>query len=176
MSRISDSQALSIHKTMLRGGFAAAAPGLVALVAATTAARSTLNDYTGMGGMGVAALGVVFFCLAFLFARGRWWAGIPSLICAAWAMWVFSASAARLLTLYYQYNPIVYFSDITAPFPVVSLQLCLMVIAISLSWVIFKTVRLSRTVAPLPVRRYVWGAMGLWLFVAAWDCTQTIPI
>ncbi len=174
MNRVSDSEALAIHKTMMRGAFAAAAPGLAALVAATTAARSTLYNYLGMGGLGVAALGVIFFCVAYLFARGRWWAGFPGLFCALWAMWAFSAKAVRLLTLYYQHNPIEHFGDIMAPLPVISLQLTLVIIAGSLAWVIFKAIRLSRTMAPQPVNKMVWGALGLWVFVIIWEASKQI--
>lgn len=172
MHQMTESNAITTYKAMLTGGFAAAAPGLVALVAAGSAARSTLADYTGMGGSGVMALGVLFFCLAYLLARGRWWAGLPALLCALWAMGVFVAKVVRLLAIYYQHNPIHSLMDITAPFAVISLPLCLVLIGLTLALAIFKAQRLARNIGPQPVHPVFWGAMGLWLMVIFWDGGQ----
>lgn len=166
---MNDSPVVSIQKTMVRGGFAAAAPGLVAMVAATTAAQSTLAAYTGLSSLGVAALGIVFFCMAFLFARSRWWAGIPSLVCVAMGIWLFSVKAVRLLILYYQFNPIRSLTDVMAPFSIIALHVCLLVIAATLGWVMIKALRLGRRTGPQPVSRHVWAILGIWLGIVVWQ-------
>ncbi|MCF6247662.1 MAG: hypothetical protein L3J69_09900 [Desulfobacula sp.] len=170
MERVSNAKAVQFQKTMLKGGLAAAAPGLVAIVAAFTAPISLLNHFTGMGNMGVAALGVIFFGAAYFFKKGHWWAGIPAIFFTGWGVWVFTAKAARLLTLYYIHNPIITLNDIIAPFPVISLQLMLVFITLSLVLVIFKALKLTRFLSPQPINKYVWGAMGLWGVVIAMDC------
>ncbi len=171
---MNDSAAFTTRKAMLRGGVAASAPGLVAVVAATTAAESTVSGYTvsgytGLSSMGMAALGVVFFFLAFLFARSRWWAGLPGLICSALAICFFGAKASRLLILYYRFNPIRGFADLTAPFSVISLHLCLMIISGTLGWFIVKTMRLSRSIGPAPVSKHVWVVLVVWAAIVLWQ-------
>ncbi len=170
MERVSDSQAIKFQKTMIKGGLAAAAPGLVAIVAAFTVPVSLLNQATGMGIMGVAALGVIFFIAAYFFKRGHFWAGIPALSFVGWAIWMFGGKVVRLLTRYYEHNPIVTFNDFLAPLPIISLQLVLVFITFSLGLVIFKAMNLTRALSPQPVNRFVWGAMGLWGMIIALDC------
>lgn len=165
---------MTVQKTMLRGGFAAAAPGLVAMVVSTTVAESTLSTHLGMSSFGVAALGVVFFFMAFLFTRSRWWAGLPGLMIVVGAMCFFGLKAVRLLLLYYQFNPIHSLLDVMAPFSVISLHLCLIIIAGTLGWFIVKTLRLGRSIGPQPVSRLVWGALGIWMALAVWQ--GPIPI
>jgi len=60
MTHVSGSNASHIQKTLLKAGLAAAAPGIVALTAAFTAPVNILQQYAGMGSMGVAAMGVIF--------------------------------------------------------------------------------------------------------------------
>ena len=170
MKHASDSTLSGFRKTMLKGGFAAALPGLAALVAAFTVPVSILNHTIGMGSMGVAALGVIFFCAAYFFYRGHWWACIPALSAAGWAMWIFAAKAGRLLTLYYTHNPIHTFGDVIAPFPVISLQLILVFIPFTIGLVMVKALRVSRIVSPQPINKFVWGAVGLWGLVVVLDC------
>jgi len=171
---MTDSSVLTAHKTLLKGGFAAAAPGLVAVVAATTTAQSTLSTYTGMTSNGVAALGVVFFCLAFLFTRSRWWAGIPGLVCIVWILCFLSTKAFRLLMLYYQFNPIQSLYDLAAPLSVISFHLCLMVIAGFLGWIMIKALRLGRSIGPRPVSRHIWIVTGIWLVIVIWQSAPPV--
>ncbi len=66
MERVSDSQVYKFQKAMLKGGLAAAAPGLVAIVAAFTVPVSLLNQAIGMGIMGEFYRGTtqwIFRCL-----------------------------------------------------------------------------------------------------------------
>ena len=170
MKPVSSLNATQFKKTMLKGGLAAASPGLAALVAAFTAPVSFLNQYTGMGSMGVAALGVLFFLAAYFLFRGYWWASIPAFVFTGTVLWIFSYKAARLLQLYYTHNPVTTITDIIAPFPVISLQLVLVFIFSTLGMVVFKAARLGRGLSPRPVNKFVWGATGLWGVVAVLDC------
>ncbi|MCP3874754.1 MAG: hypothetical protein GY699_16580 [Desulfobacteraceae bacterium] len=169
MKRVSNSKASKFNKTMLKGGLAAATPGLAAVVASFSVPPSLLHQYTGMGSMGVAAMGAIFFYAAFLFTRGQGWAGLPAIFCLGWAIWGFSGNAARLLSLYYTHNPIITFNDIIAPLPIVSLQLTFIILASTLGLIIFKAFRLSRSLSPQPVNRLIWGSLGLWVLVAVLD-------
>lgn len=71
--------------------------------------------------------------------------------------------------LYYQSNPIQSLADVAAPFSVISLHLCLMIIAGSLGWIMLKALRLSRRFGPEPVSKHVWGVMGIWLAIVIWQ-------
>ena len=170
MKQVSDIKQSEVKKTMLKGGFAAAGPGIIALVAAFTVPVPLLIEYTAMGSMGVAALGVIFFYAAYLLYRGYWWASIPSLSVAAMGLWFFGSKALRLLTLYYEHNPIITLTDLIAPFSIISLQLVLVFVSCTLGLVIFKTARFCMGVSPHPVKKYVWGAAGMWGVVIVLDC------
>lgn len=172
MRSVSTSKAAVYQKTLLKGGLAAAAPGLAALTAAFTAPVSILEQFTGMGQMGVAALGVIFFGAAYFFSRGHGWAGFPAMACVGWALWVVTAKAFRLLSMYYQHNPIQTPGDLLSPFPFISLQLTLIFIAATLGIVLIKALAVTRKLSPRPVNRYVWGALGLWGIVVILDCMQ----
>ncbi|MBU1343978.1 MAG: hypothetical protein KKE44_16045 [Proteobacteria bacterium] len=174
MKRVSDSQASKFNKILLKGGLAAASPGMAAVVASFTVPLPLLQEYTGMGSMGVAALGVLFFYAAFLFTRGQRWAGLPAIVCLGGATWGFSVNAARLLSLYYKHNPVVTFNDIIAPLPMISLQLTFMVLSSTLGYIIFKAFRLSRSLSPRPINRLVLGSLGLWLLVIILDCMKQV--
>lgn len=123
MKPVSKSKASQYQNNLIKGGMAAAAPGLAALTAAFTAPISILEQYTGMGQMGVAAMGAIFFGAAYFFSKGHSWAGLPAMICMGCVLWIISAKAGRLLSLYYFHNPVVGIGDIFAPFPFISLQL-----------------------------------------------------
>ena len=170
MNRVSINNAIQFQKVMIKGGLAAAAPGLIALTAAFCAPVSILGQYTGMGQIGVAAMGILFFGAAWLFSTGHWWAGMPALGFAGWALWVTAGKAARLLLLYYSHNPVQTLNDIFAPFAFISLQLTLVFIAGTISVILLKAFSASRTLAPRPVNRYIWGAAGLWTAVVVLDC------
>lgn len=170
MKSVLDSETAKYKKALLKGGLAAAAPGLVAVTAAFTAPITILEQFTGMGQMGVAALGVIFFGAAYFYSKGHSWAGIPSMICIAWALWGISAKAGRLLAMYYSHNPVSTLGDVVAPFPFISLQLTLVFIAASLGYVLFNTFWVTRVLTPQPVNRFVWGAVGLWGLVVVFDC------
>lgn len=174
MKRVSNSKAAHYNKTLLKGGLAAATPGLAAVVASFTAPLPILEQYTGMGSISVAALGVLFFYAAFLFSRGRRWAGIPAILCLGWAIWGFSANAARLLSLYYSHNPIITINDIFAPFPMISLQLTFLILSGTLMVIIFRAFKLSASLVPQPVSKLVLGSLGLWMLVFLLDCMNQL--
>ncbi len=170
MKRVSQTSAVQLQKTMLKGGLAAAAPGIVALTAAFTAPVSILEQYSKMGNMGVAALGVIFLGAAFYFSKGHQWAGIPAIAFTGWALFAVAQKAGRLLMLYYSHNPIVTLKDVFAPFPFISLQLTLVFIAGTIAYILVKTFLACRSIAAPPVNRMAWGAMGLWGAVVILDC------
>jgi hypothetical protein len=172
MKQVSHSKASQFNKTMLKGGLAAATPGLAAIVAAFTVPPAMLHEFTGMGSMGVAAMGVIFFYAAYLFSKGRRWAAMPGFVILGWTAWGFAANAAGLLSLYFKHNPIVTINDVIAPLPVISLQLTFVVLAATLGIIIFRAFKLSSSLSPRPVNRLFFGSLGLWLMVVILDCMK----
>ena len=162
------------QKIMLKGGMAAAAPGIVSIVAAFTATLAVLQQYIGMGRLGTAAVGVIFLGAAYFLSRGHWWACIPSILFTGWVVWILTAKAVRLLILYFTHNPIFNLKDIIAPLPLISFQLILLIMALTLGIVILKTFLLCRSIKPQPVNRLVLGSLGLWLVVIVLDCMNKI--
>lgn len=170
MNRVSKEKTADFRKTMIKGGLAAAAPGLMALTAAFTAPVSILEQYAGLGQMGVAAAGILFFGAAYFFSKGHGWAGVPALVCTGLGLAAVGQKALRLLLLYYSHNTIQTLNDVFAPFVFISLQLTLVFIAATLGWVILKAFLLTRTLSPQPVSKLVWGSACLWTVVIVLDC------
>jgi hypothetical protein len=174
MESVDKSKAADVQKALLKGGLAAAAPGLAAVTAAFTVPVSILNQYTGMGQIGVAALGVLFFIASFFLSRGHGWAGMPAIVITGWAFWVILVKAGRLLGMYYTHNPISALGDIFKPLPFISLQLTLLFIATTLGLVLIKAFWATHSIRPQPVNRFVWGAMGLWGMIVVLDCMDKL--
>lgn len=164
-----DPEQLMINKNLVRGGLAAAAPGLPVLVVAFTVEPVDLLQMAGIGQFGLVGLAVVLFTMGYLLRKARWWAGIPALIAAAWAMVYFARSFVRPLNAYLEYNQTAGFTDLIEPLMLLSPQLVIVLISFTLGLVVFKTMRLARGLAPQPVNRYAWIMMAMWLVIMGGD-------
>lgn len=152
-------------KTLFRASLAAAAPSVAFFVASYTTSVVSLISIFGLGRLGVVALGVVTITLAFLLWRGRWWAGVPSLIAAAGGAVWFGIKFARPMYKYLSANPINSLGDLGAPIMMLSPALVVMVIAVGLFLAILKGVRLAREMGPRPVSRRAWIVVIVWLLM-----------
>lgn len=156
-------------KALLKGGLAAAAPGLAVLVVALAAEPTNLLQNAGLGFWGLLAVAVELFALGYLLRKARWWAGLPALAACLAAMVFFIFKFLRPLLAYWQYNPTNSLGEALEPLMLLSPQLVLVLIAFTLGLVVLKTVRLARKTGPFPVGRLAWGVMVLWLVILAGD-------
>jgi|GEM_PF-1185959 hypothetical protein len=156
-------------KALLKGGLAAAAPVVAALVMVTSLSAVRLLEITGLGRMGVAAAGVVLACLGWFLWRGRWWAGLPALAAYVLALVYFALKVIRPLSAYFAVNPVEGLHDILSPLMLLSPQLVMVVICIGLGVVVWRAMRVARRLRPRPVSRLAWGLLLLWLLVLGGD-------
>ena len=156
-------------KTLLKGGLAAAAPGLAVLVVALAAEPTNLLQNAKLGFFGLLAVAVELFALGYLLRKGRWWAGLPALAACLAAIVFFITAFLRPLLAYWQYNPMNSLGDVLEPLMLLSPQMVLVLISFTLGLVVLRTMRLARTAAPGKVTRLAWGVMLLWLVILAGD-------
>ena len=156
-------------KTLVKGGLAAAAPGLAVVVIAFTVEPTILLQNVNLGLLGLLGVAVELFALAYLLRKGRWWAGIPALAASLAAVVFFLLKFLRPLLAYWQYNPVKDLGGALEPLMLLSPQLVLALISLTLGLVVFKAVRQARHGAPLAVSRLAWGVMLLWLVILAGD-------
>jgi hypothetical protein len=156
-------------RTLVRGGLAASAPAVVALAGLISASSVGLLNTFGLGRLGVAAAGVLSVCLGWLLAKGRWWAGVPTLAAAAAGAVVFSYKFARPFAAYLSANPVQGLGDLTSPLVMLSPALVVVVLCVGLCLAVFKGVRAAREVGPRPVGRAAWGVLLVWLVLLAGD-------
>ena len=156
-------------KTLVKGGLATAAPGLAVVVIAFAVEPTSLLQSVNLGLLGLLAIAVELFALGYLLRKARWWAGLPALAACLAAIAFFITKFLRPLLAYWQYNPIKDLGDALQPLMLLSPQLVLALISFTLGLVIFKTMRVARRTAPLPVSRLAWGVMLLWLVILAGD-------
>ncbi|MFH2128517.1 MAG: hypothetical protein ABIK12_18535 [Pseudomonadota bacterium] len=156
-------------KTLLKGGLAAAAPGLAVLVVALAAEPTNLLQNAKLGFWGLLAVAVELFALGYLLRKARWWAGLPALAACLAAIVFFITAFLRPLLAYWQYNPINSLGDVLEPLMLLSPQLVLVLISFTLGLVVLRTMRLARTAAPGRVTIMAWGVMALWLVILAGD-------
>ncbi|MCB2191596.1 MAG: hypothetical protein KQI62_08525 [Deltaproteobacteria bacterium] len=157
------------NKNLVKGGLAAAAPGLAMLVVALAAEPTTLLQNAKLGFLGMLAVAVELFALGYLLRKGRWWAGLPALAACLGAIIFFITKFLRPLLAYWQYNPINDLGGVLEPLMLLSPQLVLVLISLTLGLVVLKTVRIARGAGPLPVGRLAWGVIFLWLVILAGD-------
>lgn len=160
---------LEMHKKMMRGAVASAAPGLVLLVVASSVRTLTLLSSVGLGALGLSSLGVVFFCLAYLFKRGHWWAGLPAFLAALGGMAYFIKAFVRPLILYFQANPVQGLGDILEPMFFMSVPLVGVSLCFTLAFTMWQALKLARSLEPMHVGRTAYIALGVWLAFAAAD-------
>lgn len=164
-----DPEQLMINKNLVRGGLAAAAPGLPVLVVAFTVDPVDLLQMYGLGQFGLVGLAVVLFTMGYLLRKGLWWAGIPGLVAAAASMVYFALKFIRPLNAYLEHNPTAGFSDFIDPLMLLSPQLVIILISLTLGLVVFKTMLMARGLEPLPVSKYAWVVMLMWLVILGGD-------
>lgn len=156
-------------KTLLKGGLAAAAPGLAVLVVALAAEPTNLLQNAKLGFWGLLAVAVELFALGYLLRKARWWAGLPALAACLAAIVFFITAFLRPLLAYWQYNPMNSLGDVLEPLMLLSPQLVLVLISFTLGLVVLRTMRLARTTSPGKVTLMAWGVMALWLVILAGD-------
>lgn len=156
-------------KTLVKGGLAAAAPGLAVVVIAFAVDPTILLRNVNLGLLGLLGVAVELFALAYLLRKARWWAGIPALAASLAAVIFFILKFLRPLLAYWQYNPVKDLGDALEPLMLLSPQLVLALISFTLGLVIFKTMRVARQSEPLKVSRLAWGVMLLWLVILGGD-------
>ena len=154
---------------MLKAALAAAAPVLAVVVVLISVDAVTVVQFTHLGRIGLAGLGVVLGGLAFLLWRGRWWAGVPAMIISALAMVAFALKFIRPMLAYFQVNPMRGIGDFIHPFVMLSPALVLVLISFVLLRVLVKGVRLARQLAPRPVSNAAWGVILLWAVILVGD-------
>ncbi|BEQ14226.1 hypothetical protein [Desulfoferula mesophila] len=156
-------------KTLLKGGLAAAAPGLAVLVVALAAEPTNLLQNAKLGFWGLLAVAVELFALGYLLRKARWWAGLPALAACLAAIVFFIIAFLRPLLAYWQYNPINSLGEALEPLMLLSPQLVLVLIAFTLGLVVLRTMWLARHTAPAPIGRLALGVMVLWLVILGGD-------
>ncbi|MBU2469878.1 MAG: hypothetical protein KKC78_14665 [Proteobacteria bacterium] len=157
------------NRTLVKGGLAAAAPGLAMVVVALAVEPTILLQNAKLGLLGLLGVAVELFALGYLLRKARWWAGIPALAACLAAVIFFILKFLRPLLAYWQYNPIKDLGGALEPLMLLSPQLVLALISFTLGLVVFKTMQVARRTAPLPVSRLAWGVMALWLVISAGD-------
>jgi hypothetical protein len=153
-------------KVLLRSSLAAAAPAVIVFTALITANAVNILQTAYMSRLGLAAAGVLSIGMGFLLWRGRWWAGLPTMLIAAGAAIFFAFKFARPMALYLSAND---FRDIFQAIMLTSPSLVLAVLCIGLCMLIYKGVQLARQLGPRPVGKGAWILLGLWLVLLAGD-------
>lgn len=158
-----------LQRELVKGGLAAAAPGLAVLVVALAMDPITLLHTFHLGFFGMLGLAALLFVMAYLLRKARWWAGIPAMAAMAAAMVYFSIKFLRPLNAYFEYNRAEGIGGILEPLMLLSPQLVMVLIALTLGLLVLRTFRMTRTMAPLPVNRLAWGVLLLWLVILGGD-------
>ena len=154
---------------LLRGSLATAAPALAALVTVFSTSAVTLLEVFGLGRWGMAASGVLVLCLSHLLWRGRWWAGLPTLLMALAAGVMFAVKFIRPLSAYMAANPTEGLGDLWQPLMMLSPSLVLVVICLGLVLLVLKGMAAAARSRHHRVSRLAWGLVVIWLLVLAGD-------
>ncbi len=168
MSQISPQDMANI-KVLLRGALAAAAPGLVPLVALVSVNAVDVLTYVPLDRFGLAAAFVVLTSMGYLLWRGRWWAGLPALLSAAAATVYFSIKFVRPLSAYLKANDINNLGEHLWSLVVLAPSLVLILVSLTAGLVVYKGIQMARKLGPRPVSPVVWGVVILWLLLLAGD-------
>lgn len=153
-------------KILLRSSLAAAAPVVIVFTALITANAVDILQTAHMGRLGLAAAGVLSIGMGFLLWRGRWWAGLPTMVIAAGAAVYFAYKFARPMAAYLAANE---FKDVFQAIIMLSPSLVLAVLCIGLCMLIYNGVRLAKQLSPRPVGKGAWILLALWLVLLVGD-------
>ena len=158
-----------MQRELVKGGLAAAAPGLATLVVALAMDPVKLLASFHLGFFGMLGLAAFLFVMAYLLRKARWWAGLPALAASAAAMVYFALKFLRPLNAYLAYNQTQGIGGLLEPLMLLSPQLVMVLIAFTLGLLVLKTMRLARRQDRLPVGRLAWGVLILWLVILGGD-------
>ncbi|MCF8033092.1 MAG: hypothetical protein K9K66_16160 [Desulfarculaceae bacterium] len=158
-----------LQRELVKGGLAAAAPGLAVLVVALAMNPISLLSRFHLGFFGMLGLAALLFVMAYLLRKARWWAGIPAIASSAAAMVFFAMKFLRPLNAYFEYNRAEGIGGVLEPLMLLSPQLVMVLIALTLGLLVLKTIRMTRGMEPLPVNRLAWGVLLLWLVILGGD-------
>jgi hypothetical protein len=152
-------------KKLLKAAWAASAPCLVPFTLLLSFNQVDLLSWTALGRLGILSILVLLLCLAYLFWRGRFWAATPALLVFAGAIVYFAGAFIRVADMYLGVNPGEYMSL----FMMLSPQLVIIVISITLGLVVWRGVRICWRLAPQPMSKRFWGIVILWVLVLGGD-------
>ncbi len=158
-----------MQRELVKGGLAAAAPGLATLVVALAVDPVELLARFHLGFFGMLGLAAVLFVMAYLLRKARWWAGLPAIAASVAAMVYFALKFVRPLNAYLAYNRPEGIGGLLEPLMLLSPQLVMVLISLTLGLLVFKTIRMTRTMPPLPLNRLAWGVLALWLVIMGGD-------
>lgn len=158
-----------LQRELVKGGLAAAAPGLAVLVVALAVDPISLLARFHLGFFGMLGLAALLFVMAYLLRKARWWAGFPALAASAGAMVYFAMKFLRPLNAYFEYNKADGIGGVLEPLMLLSPQLVMVLIALTLGLFVLRTMRMTKTMPPLPVNRLAWGVLLLWLVILGGD-------
>ena len=156
-------------KDILKAALATAAPAVVPFVLLLTANLPDLLNYASLSRLGVGSIMVMFLCLAYLFRRGWWLAGLPALLAFAGAMVYFAMKFFRPYLAYLGANPPQGFNDYLSPILMLSPSLAVAAISLTLAVVLIRGMRACRFISPRPAGRLFWGIAILWVVLLAGD-------
>jgi len=158
-----------MQRELVKGGLAAAAPGLATLVVALAMDPVDLLARFHLGFFGMLGVSALLFVMAYLLRKARWWAGVPAIAASAAAMVYFAMSFIRPLNAYLAYNNPEGIGGLLEPLMLLSPQLVMVLISLTLGLLVFKTIRMTRPMEPLPLNRLAWGVLLLWLVILGGD-------
>jgi len=158
-----------LQRELVKGGLAAAAPGLATLVVALAMDPVELLSRFHLGFFGMLGVAALLFVMAYLLRKARWWAGIPAMAASAGAMVYFAFAFLRPLNAYLEYNKVSGIGGLLEPLMLLSPQLVMVLIALTLGLLVLKTMRMTRRMDPLPVNRLAWGVLLIWLVILGGD-------
>ena len=152
-------------RNLLKAAWAASALAVVPFVLLISFNQVSLLSWTSLGRLGVVSLLVLIFCLAFMFYRGRFWAGLPALAAFGGAIIYFGLSFLRVADKYLSVAPGRYF-DL---FMMCSPHLVIITISLTLGLVVWRGMRICRQLGPQPLSKRFWGIVILWALVLVGD-------
>ena len=156
-------------KNILKAAWATAAPAVIPFVLLLTSNLVDLLNYASLSRLGIGSILVLFLCLAYLFRRGWWIAGLPSLLVFAGAMVFFALKFFRPYLAYIQANPPRGFHDYFSPLLMLSPSLVVVVVSLTLSVVLIRGMQACRFITSQPAGRLFWGIAVLWSLLLVGD-------